>query len=122
MCPGAGVSLLMLVGFSHSRLQGCNAPETGGCPLVSEAGPEARAISLVGGAGTQGACLLVDRIGSQVLCLKSFVIPRSRVCTLVFRAESWALWWTGPSPGMTEGSGLLKATCLLVGVSVLLYG
>ena len=88
--------LKLVLGLAAVSLMG----GTGGCPLVSEAGPEARAILLVGGAGTQGACLLVDRIGSQVLCLKSFVIPRSRVCTLVFRAESWALWWTGPCQGV----------------------
>lgn len=55
---------------------------------------------------------------SPILQLQGPGCPGSSACTLVCGAESWALWWGGPCPGIAMGSGALKPDCLLVSGAV----
>ena len=77
------------MGWFH-RLLGCGI-EAGVCLLVCEAGPKARAGSLVGGTRDPGAgaCPLVGRVGNQGLWLEGPGGPGSSSCALVCGAWSW---------------------------------
>lgn len=92
------------------RLQGYGFSGAANCPLVGEAGPEARNGSVVGGArySGDGPYSLMDGAGSHGLWLQGPGCLRSSACTLVCRAWSWAIEWAGLYPGEAVGLGVLK--------------
>lgn len=87
-------------------LWGCRCPGPGVHLLVGEAGPESRAVSLVGGARDSGAgaCLLMDLRVSVAEPWGSWVW----YCPLVYGARSRTLWWAGPCPSVAVGQGVLR--------------
>ena len=88
----------------------------GACPLIGKAGPEVRAVLLVGGSrhSRAGACQLVGRGQSQVSSCQALRDPG-----LV--SSDTGAWghFLGPLVGMCRGlfvgSEDLKAACVLVG-------
>lgn len=61
---------------------------------------------------------MVHGTGSQWLAAGFWGSPKDSARGLVCGARSWALWYTGPGPGVPVVSGGLKATNLLVGSAV----
>ena len=57
----------------------------------------------------------MGKAGSPGLWLKGLEGPGAIDGILMCRAGSLTLWWIGPCPGVTVGSGDLKAAILLVG-------
>lgn len=94
--PTVCVSAFWWTGLRHRRSWG-RSLSTG-----SDAGPGS------------SASTMVDRARSLDLWLQGPGNPRLSASIPICTAKFWALWWTGPYPGMAAGSGCLKSASLLV--------